>query len=245
MWYTSGSIWVGLIDEKMKIKKTKPPTYYPIFLRLQGKNCVVIGGGNVALRKVKGLLACGAKVTLISPTPHPEIVKLSKKRAIHLIQRDYEKEDLEDAAIVFACTDVKKVNRKVAEDAKKAGILVNVADDPRSSGFIIPSFFRRGNLTIAVSTAGASPALARIIRTNLEKSFGKEYALLLSIVGEIRSAMKKKGIILGAEAWQEVLDLDSLIQLLQAGQQKKVKTYLIDKLKVHPSSRWINFKGRK
>lgn len=233
MWFTSGSIWVGLINEDMKVKKAESPTYYPIFLKLQGKNCVVIGGGNVALRKVKGLLECGAKVTLISPKPRPEIVKLSKRRAIHLIQRDYEKEDLEDAVIVFACTDVKKVNRKVAEDAKKAGVLVNVVDDPRSSDFIIPSFFRRGNLTIAVSTAGVSPALARKIRTNLEKSFGKEYASLLSIVGEIRSAMKKKRIILGAEAWQEVLDLDSLIQLLQAGQQKKAKTYLIGKLNSH------------
>jgi siroheme synthase-like protein len=217
----------------MRVKKDKSPTYYPIFLRLQGKNCVVIGGGNVALRKVKGLLECGAKVTLISPKPHPEIVKLSKRRAIHLIQRDYEKEDLEDAVSVFACTDVKKVNHKVAEDAKKVGALVNVADDPRSSDFIIPSFFRKGNLTIAVSTAGVSPALARKIRMRLEKSFGKEYASLLSIVGEIRSGMKKKGIILGAEAWQKVLDLDSLIQLLQAGQQKKAKTYLMGKLNAH------------
>lgn len=217
----------------MRVKKDKSPTYYPIFLRLQGKNCVVIGGGNVALRKVKGLLECGAKVTLISPKPHPEIVKWSKRRVIHLIQRDYEKEDLEDAVSVFACTDVKKVNHKVAEDAKKVGALVNVADDPRSSDFIIPSFFRKGNLTIAVSTAGVSPALARKIRMRLEKSFGKEYASLLSIIGEIRSGMKKKGIILGAEAWQKVLDLDSLIQLLQAGQQKKAKTYLMGKLNAH------------
>jgi siroheme synthase-like protein len=218
----------------MKVKKAKSPTYYPIFLKLQGKNCVVIGGGNVALRKVKGLLECGAKVTLISPTPHPEIVKLSKRRAIHLIQRDYEKGDLEEAILAFVCTDAKKVNRKVAEDAKRIGALVNVTDDPRSSDFIIPSFFRRGNLTISVSTAGVSPALARKIRTKLEKSFGKEYALLLSIVGEVRSAMRKKGIILGAEAWQELLDLESLIQLLQAGQQKKAKAYLMGKLKVHP-----------
>jgi siroheme synthase-like protein len=165
---------------------------------------------------------------------HPEIVKLSKKRAIHFIQRDYEKEDLGDAAIAFACTDVKKVNRKVAVDAKEAGILVNVADDPGPSDFIIPSFFRRGNLTVAVSTAGVSPALARKIRTKLEKSFGKEYGPLLSILGEIRSTTKKKGIIVEPEIWQEALDLDSLIHLLQAGQQKKAKTYLMGKLKVHP-----------
>jgi siroheme synthase-like protein len=126
------------------------------------------------------------------------------------------------------------VNRKVAVDAKKAGVLVNVADDPGPSDFIIPSFFRRGNLTVAVSTAGVSPALARKIRTKLEKSLGKEYTSLISIIREIRSAIKRKGIIVEPEIWQEALDLDSLIHLLQAGQQKKVKTYLMGKLKVHP-----------
>jgi precorrin-2 dehydrogenase/sirohydrochlorin ferrochelatase len=217
----------------MHKKKSKSLITYPIFLNIQGKNCVVIGGGNVALRKVKVLLDCGANVKMICPKPHPEIVKLSKKRAIHFIQRDYEKEDLRDAAIAFACTDVKKVNRKVAVDAKEAGVLVNVADDPRPSDFIIPSFFRKGNLTVAISTAGVSPALARKIRTKLEKSFGKEYGPLLSIIGEIRSAIKKRGIILEPEIWQEALNLDSLIHLLQAGQREKVKTYLMGKLKVH------------
>ena len=129
---------------------------------------------------------------------------------------------------------MKKVNRKVAEDAKKGGILVNVADDPGPSDFIIPSFFRRGNLTIAISTAGVSPALARKIRTNLEKNVGKEYASLISIIEEIRSAIKKKRTRVGAEIWQEALDLDSLIQFLQAGQREKAKTYLLGKLKVHP-----------
>ena len=217
----------------MNKKKSKSVIYYPIFLNLRGKRCVVIGGGNVALRKVKVLLDCGANVTMISPKPHPEIVKLSKKRAIHFIQRDYEKEDLGDAAIAFACTDVKKVNRKVAVDAKEAGVLVNVADDPRPSDFIIPSFFRKGNLTVAISTAGVSPALARKIRTKLEKSFGKEYGPLLSIIGEIRSAIKKKGIIVEPEIWQEALNLDSLIHLLQAGQREKARAILLHKLEAH------------
>ena len=215
----------------MKVKEAKSPTYYPIFLNIQGKNCVVIGGGNVALRKVKGLLECGAKVTLISPKPHPEIVKLSKRRAIHLIQRDYEKEDLENAVIAFACTDVKKVNRKVAEDAKEAGVLVNVADDPKPSDFIIPSFFRRGNLTVAVSTGGVSPTLARKIRTKLRKSLGKEHASLLSLIGEVRSTLKENGYRVGAEAWEEALDLDLLIRLLQEGKRERAKTILLRKLK--------------
>ena len=216
--------------EDMKSKHIKPPIYYPIFLNIQGKRCVVIGGGKVALRKVKMLLDCGANVSVISPKPHPDIAKLSKERAIHLIQRDYEAQDLKGAVIAIVCTDVKEVNRKVADEAKKAGILVNVADDPEPSDFIIPSFFRRGNLTLAVSTSGISPALARKIRMKLEKSFGEEYASLLSLIGEVRSTLKEKGYIVDAEAWQEALDLDLLIQLVRSGQRKKAKAILLSKL---------------
>jgi siroheme synthase-like protein len=219
--------------EDMKSKHIKPPIYYPIFLNIQGKRCVVIGGGKVALRKVKMLLDCGANVSVISPKPHPDIAKLSKERAIHLIQRDYEAQDLKGAVIAIVCTDVKEVNRKVADEAKKAGILVNVADDPGPSDFIIPAFFRRGNLTLAVSTSRKSPALARKIRTKLEKTFGEEYASLLSLIGEVRSTLKEKGYIVDAEAWQEALDLDLLIQLVRSGQRKKAKAILLSKLKGH------------
>jgi siroheme synthase-like protein len=179
------------------------------------------------------LLDCRANVSVISPKPHPDIAKLSKERAIHLIQRDYEAQDLKGAVIAIACTDVKEVNRKVADEAKKTRILVNVADDPELSDFIIPAFFRRGNLTFAVSTSGVSPALARKIRTKLEKSFGEEYASLLSLIGEVRSTLKEKGYIVDAEAWQEALDLDLLIQLVRSGQRKKAKAILLSKLKGH------------
>ena len=214
----------------MKSKQIKPPIYYPVSLNIQGKRCVVIGGGKVALRKVKMLLDCGANVSVTSPKPHPDIAKLSKERAIHLIQREYETQDLKGAVIAIVCTDVKEVNRKVADEAKKAGILVNVADDPEPSDFIIPAFFRRVNLTVAVSTSGVSPALARKIRTKLEKSFGEEYASLLSLIGEVRSTLKEKGYIVDAEAWQEALDIDLLIQLVRSGQRKKAKAVLLNKL---------------
>jgi len=154
----------------MNKKNSKAVVFYPTFFNLQGKRGMVVGGGEVALRKVKMLLDGGAKVTVISPRPHPEIVKLSKEKAIHLIQRDYEAGDLKDAVIAMVCTDKEKVNRKVADEAKKAGVLVNVADHSEPSDFIIPSFLRRGNLIVAVSTSGVSPALARKIRTKLEKS---------------------------------------------------------------------------
>lgn len=215
----------------MNKKKSKAIVYYPIFLNLQSKRCVVVGGGKVALRKVRMLLDCGANVTVISPKPNAEIAKLSKERAIHLIQRDYEAGDLKDVEIAIACTDVKEVNRQVADEAKKAGTLINVADDLGLSDFIIPSFFRRGDLTVAVSTAGKSPALSKKIRTKLEKSLREEYASLLSIIGEIRSTIKEKGYRVDAETWEEALDLNLLIRLLQEGKRDRAKTILLRKLK--------------
>jgi siroheme synthase-like protein len=215
----------------MKRKKSKAINYYPIFFNLRSKMAVVVGGGKVALRKVRTLLECGADLTVVGPKPCPEIVKLSKDGLIHLIQRDYEPGNLKDAVIAVVCTDMKKVNRKVAVDAKRAGVLANVVDDLKSSDFIIPSFFRRGNLTIAVSTSGVSPALARKIRAKLQKTFGEEYESLLSIIGEVRSTIKEKGIIADVEEWQDALDLDLLIGLVQAGQEEKAKVFLLDRLK--------------
>lgn len=214
----------------MNKKASGKNIYYPIFLNIMGKRCVVIGGGKVALRKVKRLFECGADVTVISPRLHIDIIRLAAKRAIHLIQREYKLEDLKKAAIVMACTDDKDLNRKVADQAKKRKLLVNVADDPESSDFIIPSSFRRGKLTVAVSTSGVSPALSRKIRTNLQKSFGEEYASLLPLVGEVRSALKEKGYRVSPETWQQALDLDLLIQLVRSGQQKKAKTVLLKRL---------------
>jgi precorrin-2 dehydrogenase/sirohydrochlorin ferrochelatase len=133
--------------------------------------------------------------------------------------------------IAIVCTDAKKVNRKAADEARKAGALVNVADDPERSDFIIPSFFRRGNLTLAVSTSGVSPALAKKIRARLEKSFGVEYASLLSLIGEVRSGIKREGYIVEAETWQGILDIDLLTRLVKAGSREKAKTLLLEKLR--------------
>lgn len=209
----------------------KPILYYPILLNLQGKRCVVVGGGRVALRKTKSLIDCGAKATVISPEPHPEIIELSKKKLIRLIRRGYKKEDLLNSNIAFACTDSKKANQKVAEDSKKRGILVNVADEPEHSDFILPSYFRRGSLTIAVSTGGLSPALARKIRKNLEKSFGKEYTSLVSLIGQVRSSLKEKGYKVNGKTWEKSIEIDQLLSLIKTDQLEKAKTFLLNKLK--------------
>jgi siroheme synthase-like protein len=218
----------------IKRGKKKPRAYYPIFLNVNVKKCVVVGGGKVALRKVKMLLECGAKVTVISPILHQNLVRLAQDKAIRLIKRDYEPGDLDGAFVVIASTDVEEINRSVAHEAKKRGILVNVVDDSGESDFIVPSFLRRGDLTIAISTGGTSPALAKKIRTKLEQDFGKEYALLLPLIGEVRSTLKEKEITVREEAWHEVLDLDSLIRLIQNSQQERAKTLLLSKLKAYP-----------
>jgi len=217
----------------MKSKKIKPAPYFPAFLNLREKKCIVVGGGDVALRKVKMLLGSGADVSVISLNLHPDLARLVKKKALHRISREYHPGDLEGAVIVIAATNVKKVNDRVTQEAKRSGALVNVVDDPGPSDFIIPSFFRRKDLTIAVSTAGKSPALARKIRTILEEKYGEEYASLLSLIGEVRSELKRKRIVVSPEIWQKAIDLDLLFGFLRSGQRKKAKVFLWRKLKAN------------
>ena len=215
----------------MARKKTNSIAYFPAFLNVLGKKCVVVGGGNVAVRKVRMLLECGANVTVISPTLLQNLAQLAKKKSITVIRRNYKPVDLERAVLVVAATDVKEVNRKVANEANGRGILVNVVDDPDSSDFIVPSTIRRGDLTVAISTAGKSPALAKKIRRNLERRFGKEYATLVSLIGKVRSSLKREGIPVKAKTWQAALDLGLLTRLVRAGEKKKAKDVLMRRLK--------------
>ena len=227
---------------KNKMPKTFP--YYPVFLRIHKKKCVVVGGGRVALRKVRMLLDCGGEVKVVSSTFHFNLLRLAEKKAIRLIQRDYKPGDLTGAAIVIAATDKQEINRRVAEEAKRVGALVNVVDNPEPSSFILPSYFRKGGLTLAVSTGGKSPALARKIRTELQKNFGKEYATLLLLIGEVRSSLMRRGIRINAGRWQKALDLEPLLRLLRVGKPKKAKQILLDKLTgVHPVSLGKKKKG--
>ncbi len=211
--------------------------YYPAFLNIHGKRCVVIGGGVVALRKVKMLLDFGGNVTVVSPTLTPELERLAEAGAVSLVHRDFKPGDLKDTIVAIAATDVRETNQRVAEEAREQGALVNVVDDSGQSDFIIPSYFRRGGLTIAVSTAGMSPAMARKVRTRLEPIIGEEFAVLLSIVKDVRSALKERGITVGAEAWQEALDLDSMIGLMRDGQVERARAFLLGKLEAHQAER--------
>ncbi len=207
------------------------PTYYPIFLNISGKKCVVVGGGQVALRKVRTLLEHGAGVEVISPDLCPELSQLAEGGEIHVLQRSYRAGDLQDAVIAIAATNDSNTNLEVVKEAHRKAVLVNVVDDPENSDFIVPSYMCRGDVTIAVSTGGRSPALARKIRTRLEKDFGDEYASLALLIDEVRAEVKKQGITVNGDAWQEALDLDLMIDLLGRGDNEKAKAILLGNLK--------------
>ena len=167
--------------------------YYPLFLNVSGKKCVVVGGGRVAERKVKRLLKCGAAIEVVSREATPLLDEHCREGKIARTKEAYESRMLSGAFLVIAATDDASVNSRVAKDAHRRGILVNVVDDPKNCDFIVPSLVERGDLTIAVSTGGKSPALAKKIRKDMEGLYGKEYALLLDILGGLRERMIAKG----------------------------------------------------
>jgi precorrin-2 dehydrogenase/sirohydrochlorin ferrochelatase len=213
------------------MKSKRLSSYYPVFLNVSGKKCVVIGGGQVALRKVKGLLECGAGVIVISPELSPGLNDLAGVRKIEVLREPYRAGALKGAFLVVAATGDKATNRVVAAEARRFSIPVNVVDDAENSDFIAPSCLRRGDITIAVSTAGASPALARKIRARLEKEFGGEYAALADLVAEVRAGLKKQGIKVDSEDWQQALDLDLMLDLLKKGEKSKARSLLQNRLK--------------
>lgn len=204
--------------------------HYPIFLDICGKKCVVIGGGKVALRKVKLLLEHGSNVEVVSPTLCPELSQLAENGSINVLNKNYEPGVLAGAFVAVAATTEADTNEKVAEEARRQGILVNVVDNPEQSNFIVPSSLRRGDITIAISTAGKSPALARKIRTRLEQNFGEEYTSLVMLVSEVRTELKQRGIIVSGNAWQQALDLDLLSDLVRRGDNEKAKAILLSNL---------------
>jgi len=161
--------------------------YYPVFLNLHEKDCLVVGGGNVAARKVLSLLDCGARVRLVSPVllSH-KLVELVKEKKVKYLPKSYDSSDIEKVFLVISATDNENINRQVAEDCFKAGKLVNVVDNPKKCNFFVPALVRRGSLSIAVSTGGKSPLLAAKISKRLEKEFLPAYGEILELLGKIR-----------------------------------------------------------
>jgi len=159
------------------------PGLYPVSLLLSGRECLIVGGGSVAYRKAADLVACGAHVTVVSPEFCADIIRLE---GVALVQRGFQESDAAGKTLVFAATSDAAVNRLAARAARCHGAWVNVVDTPAECDFFVPAALHRGDLTISVSTGGASPALARRIREQLEAVFPDRYADFVSLVGDLR-----------------------------------------------------------
>jgi precorrin-2 dehydrogenase / sirohydrochlorin ferrochelatase len=163
--------------------------YYPLFLDISRRRCVVIGGGSVAERKIERLLACGARVEVVGKMLTPALSALKANGRIVHHESDYNRTLIRGAFLVIGATDDGEVNDRISEDAQELGILVTIVDQPARCDFILPSVVERGALTIAVSTGGNSPALAKKLRMELDSLYGPEYAILLEIMGKLREKL--------------------------------------------------------
>jgi siroheme synthase-like protein len=167
---------------------TRP--YYPAILDVAGRNAVVVGAGNIGEGKIRGLLNADANVTVISLTATDQVREWASAGRIRLEQRGYESDDLDGAFLVIAATEDNDTNVRVFEDAEARQMLCNVVDVTHLCNFILPSIVRHGDLAIAVSTGGASPAMARRIRISLQQCYGDEYAVALELLGALRDELK-------------------------------------------------------
>jgi len=204
--------------------------YYPVFLNLSGRNCVVAGGGQVALRKVTTLLQYGADVTVISPRLCKGLGELDCAGKIKVRRRSYQAGDLQGAYIAIIATGNRSVNRQASLEAGLNKIPVNVVDDAGLSDFIVPSIVRRGSVSIAISTAGKSPALARKLRARLEGELADEYADLALLIEGVRREAKKLKLKISSKRWQEAIDLDYMLLLLKQGDSEKARAILLERL---------------
>ena len=165
--------------------------FYIACLKLRGRRCLVVGGGEIGLEKAEGLLACDGDVTVIAPAVGPALEELAREGSIIWERREYAgAEDLEGAFMVIACTDDTDVNIRIYEDAERRAMLVNVVDVPPLCNFILPAILRTGPLAIAISTAGASPALAKRMKAEMAQHFGEEYATLAIMLNDVRGWAK-------------------------------------------------------
>ncbi len=203
--------------------------YYPVFLDIAGKLAVVVGGGPVALRKVEGLLDAGAQVIVISPALHPDLEALAAAGRLVHIAREYSPGDLEGCLLAFVGTDDHSVNAAVAREGKQRGVWVNAVDDPANCDFIMPGIVRRGDIILAVSTSGGSPAMARKLREDLEQFLTPEYALMLDLVAQVRRELRDRGVLVEPEVWNAALDAE-VKRLLSQGHLDEAKQRLLRSL---------------
>ncbi len=205
--------------------------YYPVALDLRDRPCLVVGGGPVAEAKVEGLLAAGANITVVSPALSERLESWARLGRIAHARREYTASDLDGQQLVFSATDRRDVTETVARDARLRGVWVNAADDPKYCDFLLPSVLRRGRLQVAVSTGGASPALAARVRRDLESYFTPEYEDFVELAAEVRRELRANGRRADASVWRAALDAD-LRRLLAEGRRADARARLLDRLEV-------------
>jgi siroheme synthase-like protein len=202
---------------------------YPVVLDLTRRPCLVVGGGVVAERKVDGLLSAGARVTVVSPALGAALLTAAVAGRLHWIPRTYERGDVAGFALVMVATGDPGVNAEVTREAREHGIWVNCADDPARCDFALPSVLRRGVLSVAVSTGGASPALARLVREELERLLPANYAELATVVADVRQRLRDGDVAPAWSQWQGVLAAD-VRELIAAGRTDEARDRLLERL---------------
>lgn len=195
---------------------------YPVNLIVDGRPCLVVGGGPVAARKVEGLRTCGAEVHVVAPSVSDAV---RSQPGVTWEQRPYRPSDLVGRRLVIAATDDADVNASVFADAEAAGVWVNGADDPEHCTFTLPSVLRRGGLMVTVSTGGRSPALAVWLRERLEREVGPEYEVLLDLLAEERDQIRATGRSSEDVDWRRALESDMLV-LIRSGDLTRAKERL-------------------
>ncbi len=205
--------------------------YYPVNLDIRNRKCLVVGGGDVGTRKVMTLIECGAFVTVVSPEAGEKLLSLAESGTIALKRRPYTGADLGGMFLVICATDDEELNRQVSRDAGKFNTLCNIADHPEACNFILPALVKRGDLVIAVSTSGKSPAFAKKIRKDLEKQYGVEYADFLKLMGAIRKKLLSNSHEPEAHKplFEKLINKD-IVQLIKNNDADKIDTVLFEAL---------------
>jgi precorrin-2 dehydrogenase/sirohydrochlorin ferrochelatase len=173
------------------MKKSEKSGFYPILVNLQRFHCLVVGGGNVAYRKVLSLLEFNARITVISPRLGKPLIDLFNQNKIGVIRKNYSKEFIKNYKIVFCATDNPDINKVVREDCTSEGILLNVADNPPLCDFILPANVRRGDLTISVSSQGKAPFFTKEIKKKIDRFISPDYKEIFDLAGEFRKQVLK------------------------------------------------------
>lgn len=198
---------------------------YPVNLVVAGRPCLVVGGGRVAVTKVRGLVEAGARVTVVAPEVDARIVEMAAGGQVAVERRPYRPGEVRDHRFVVAATGDPAVNQQVYDDGEAAGVWVNSADDPDRCSAILPARVRQGRLTVTVSTGGHSPAVAAWVRERLAEQLGPEYDQLIELLAEARNEVQARGVGTEQLDWRRALD-SGILDLVRAGRLEDAKERL-------------------